>query len=335
VLLGAVWYAAYARNRGVEEGLFDEAFGGLASGVWQTLPGTTAPAAAEPYRVVVGVANPETQRGLLRLAAATARAHAEDGPPELVAVNVIEAESTAERNVASERLSNQRALLENTRDIAAEMDVALRTVAVVGEDAGESLLEVVLEEDADQALVGWQGDLAGGVGESVFGSTLDSLVTRAPCDLSLVKMRDDAVGTPASLAGSGPHAPVAARQAADFAAITDAIPVLLNAQQPGADEETNHVKRGRETIQSVADQGGLADGAYEDAVVVGTDVESAILEAVRGYETVCVGLSERSDPSRAMLGSLAERVSQETTGNVCIVRSAGTVDRPAEKSVAE
>jgi amino acid transporter/nucleotide-binding universal stress UspA family protein len=334
VLLGVVWYFVYARSRGVESGLFDEAFGGLASGVWQTLPGTTAPAVAEPYRVVVGVANPETQRGLLRLAAATARAHAEDGPPELVAVNVIEAESTAERNVASERLSTQRALLANTQDIAAEMAVDLRTVAVVAEDAGDALVDVVLEEDADQLLVGWQGTLVGGEG-AVFGPTLDTVVRRAPCDLSLVKMRDDDVGTVASLAGSGPHAPVAARQAADFAAITDDIPVLLNAQRSGSDEARNHVKRGRETIQSVADRGGLSQGTYEDAVVVGTDVEAAILEAVQGYETVCVGLSERSDASQAILGSLAERVSQETTGNVCIVRSAGTAEDPAGEQLAE
>jgi len=52
----------------------------------------------------VGVANPETQHGLLRLGAATADAHENEGAPELVAVNVIEAESISERNIASDRL---------------------------------------------------------------------------------------------------------------------------------------------------------------------------------------------------------------------------------------
>jgi APA family basic amino acid/polyamine antiporter len=83
------------------------------------------------------------------------------------------------------------------------------------------------------------------------------------------------------------------------------------------------VKQGRETVQSVAKRGELND-EYESAVVVATDVESAVMQAVQEYDTVCVGLSEKSDLSRAMFGSLAERISRETSGNVGIVRSANS-----------
>jgi APA family basic amino acid/polyamine antiporter len=333
VLLGVVWYAVYARDRGVEAGLYDEAFGSPVRAVRETLPGSAPGTAAEPYRVVVGVANPETQRGLLRLAAATARAHANEGPPELVAVNVIEAAPDSGRNVASERLSSQRALLNSTENIASEMDVGLRTVAIVAEEAGDALVDVILEEDADQAIVGWQGQLARA--EHVLGPTLDTVVTRAPCDLSLVTIRDDTIGTPVALAGSGPHAPVAAQRAADFATVTDSVPILLNVQQPAAEGDPNHVTQGRETIQSVADRAGLAPGEYEGVVVVDRDPGSAILQAVREYETVCVGLSERSEFSQEMFGSIAERISQDTPGNVAIVRSAEAVDKPASTPVAD
>jgi len=329
VLLGIAWYAVYARSRGVEEGLFDEAFGNLIEEVTLTLPGTTSGTTApEPYRVVVGVANPETQRGLLRLAAATARAHAEEGNPELVAVNVIEAEPDPERNVASERLSHQRELLEYAHDIAAEMDVTLQTVAVVAADAGKGLVEVIDDEDADQVLMGWQGQLTGE--GTVFGQTLDTVVTQAPCDVSLIKIRNDAIGTPVALAGSGPHAPTAARRAADFATVTDAHPILLNVQQ-STNGEANHVKEGRATIQSVAERAGLEAGEYEGVVIVDRGVESAILQAVQDYETVCVGLSEKSDLSRTMFGSLAERISQEASGNVGIIRSAEALNQSVEE----
>jgi len=136
VLLGAGWYAVYARDRVIEDGLFDTS-GGFTRNLMTAFPGTTpATGAGNPYRVVVGVANPETQHGLLRLGAATADAHENEGAPELVAVNVIEAESVSERNIASDRLDDQRALLENARDIATEMDVALRTVGVVAAASG-------------------------------------------------------------------------------------------------------------------------------------------------------------------------------------------------------
>jgi APA family basic amino acid/polyamine antiporter len=327
VFLGAVWYVVYARSRGVEEGLFDEAFGSLIDSVASRIPGTRpASPSGEPYRVVVGVANPETQYGLLRLAAATARAHENDGVPELIAVNVIEAEPAPERNVASDRLEGQRTLLETTRELATEMDITLRTSAVVSEDAGETLVNVIRDKNADQALVGWRGQPERG--ERVFGSTLDTVVTQAPCDVSLVKIEDDAIGTPVALAGSGPHAPVAARRAADFATVSDSVAILLNVQQRRRDEQINHVRRGRETIQSVAERGGLEEEEYESAVVVATDVESAIIQTVQEYDTVCVGLSEKSDLSRAVFGSLAERISQEMSGNVGIIRSAEAVAHP-------
>ncbi len=332
VLLGIVWHLGYARNRGVEEGLFEEAFGDLGRNVRAKLSGERPVTSSDtPYRVVVGVANPETQQGLLRLAAATARAHADDGTPELVAVNVIETDTTAKRNVASDRLDNQRALLETARELATEMNVTLRTSAVVAEDAGDALVDVIREESADQALVGWRGRHERE--DRVFGSTLDTVVTQGPCDVSLVTIEDEAIGTPVALAGSGPHAPVAARRAADFATVSDSTAILLNVQRssPEGENNTNHVKQGRETIQSVAERGGLNPGEYESVVVVATDVTSAIMQAVGDYDTVCVGLSEGSDPSQVVFGSIAERISRETPGNVGIVRSAESIDRPTQE----
>ena len=326
VVFGVVWYAVYARDRGVEEGLFDDAFGTLLQSILDGVPGTGASTMlGEPYRVVVGVANPETQRGLLRLAAATARAHQSEGTPELVAVNVIEAESDPERNIASERLEHQRALLDTAHDIASEMGVALRTSAIVAEDAGEALVDVIVEESADQAILGWHGRLDRN--EHVFGSTLDTVVTQAPCDISVVAIRDDAIGTPIALAGSGPHAPVVARRAADFATVADSVPILLNVQEPTREKGANYVKQGRATIQSVAERGELDSDEYESVVVGDSDVESAVLQAVDEYDTVCVGLSEKSDLSGGLFGSLTEQTGQKISGNVAIVRSADAIEQ--------
>jgi len=331
VLFGIAWYAVYARDRAMEDGLFDDAFGGAVRDLTASLPGvasTTAP--GDQYRVVVGVANPETQRGLLRLAAATARAHRNEGAPEIVAVNVIEAGSAPDRNVESDRLDRQRALLENARDLAAAMDVTLRTSATVAGDAGEALVDVASEERADQILVGWQGRSERA--DCALGSTLDTVVSEAPCDASLIRVRNDAVGRPIALAGAGPHAPVAARRAADFATVSDSVATLLNVQRrtPAADGDPDRVERGRETIESVARRGGLESEEYETVVVVATDVESAILQTIREYDTVCVGLSERGALSRTTFGSLAELVSRELSGNVGIVRRAGASESPPD-----
>ena len=300
--IGVGWYFVYVRDHAIDRGLIDEAIA----------PTTDA------YRVLVPVSNPDTQQDLIRLAAATAHAHTDEGTPELVAVNVLQVSGLdPQQNVAAERLEHQRDLLEGAGDIAAEMDVRLRTVAMTGERVDETILEAIADEEPDQVLVGWDGEQSRQSG--VFGRNLDAVVEDAPCEVTLVTFHDDTIGAPVALAGPGPHSSVAARRAAEFASVDGAVPTLLNVQQPAGDDDAA-ADRGNAVIDDVAEQAGLDPDAYEREVVVDDDIEAAILATVDQYNTVCVGLSERSVASRVMVGTIAERVSQEATSNVGIVR---------------
>ena len=300
--IGVGWYFVYVRDHAIDRGLIDEAIA----------PTTDA------YRVLVPVSNPDTQQDLIRLAAATAHAHTDEGTPELVAVNVLQVSGLdPQQNVAAERLEHQRDLLEGAGDIAAEMDVRLRTVAMTGERVDETILEAIADEEPDQVLVGWDGEQSRQSG--VFGRNLDAVVEDAPCEVTLVTFHDDTIGAPVALAGPGPHSSVAARRAAEFASVDGAVPTLLNVQQPSGDDDAA-ADRGNAVIDDVAEQAGLDPDAYEREVVVDDDIEAAILATVDQYNTVCVGLSERSVASRVMVGTIAERVSQEATSNVGIVR---------------
>ncbi|MEF8779585.1 MAG: amino acid permease [Haloferacaceae archaeon] len=301
--LGVGWYVIYVRDHAIDTGLISDA---------------TSPV-SDPYRVVVPVANPGTQTDLIRLAAATARAHTDEGTPELVAVNVLQvADPSPQQNLEAERLEHQRDLLEAAREIATEMDVHLRTVALSGARVDETILEAIVEEDADQVLLGWRGTLTRQ--GHVFGPNLDSVVEKAPCEVTLVALHDETIGTPVALASPGPHSPVAARRAVDFATVDGTVPTLLNVQQPMADGDVDAFKRGNAVIEEVADRAGLDPEEYECEVVVDDDIETAILDTVNRYNTICVGLSERSEASRVMFGTIAERISQEATSNVGIVR---------------
>jgi amino acid transporter/nucleotide-binding universal stress UspA family protein len=303
--LGVGWYFLYVREHAIDTGLIGDAIAPVSN----------------PYRVLVPVANPETQGDLIRLAAATAHAHTDEGTPELVAVNVLQVQDPSPRqNVEAERMDHQHDLLEATRKIATEMDVHFRTMALNGERVDETILEAIIDEEADQVLLGWRGALARQ--GHVFGPHLDSVVEEAPCDVTLVTLHDEVVGRPVALAGPGPHSPAAARRAVDFAAVDGAVPTLLNVQRPGTDDEDTAVKRGEDVIEDVATRAGLDPEEYETAVVVDDDVEAAILRTVDHYNTICVGFSERSDASRIMFGTIAERISQEATSNVGIVRGA-------------
>jgi amino acid transporter/nucleotide-binding universal stress UspA family protein len=301
---GVLWYAVYTRGRVVSEGLLREAIRGEPT---------------EPYRVVVPVANPATQHGLLRLAAASATANADRGTPELVAVNVTPvAHPSPFQNLEADRADHQRDLLENAHDIAAAMDVALRTRAVVAPDVGEAILEVLTDEAADEVILGWDGTLEHD--GHVFGSAVDMVVREARCDVSLVDLRTETVGTPVALVAPGPNGPVVAHQAVEFAALDGTVPTLLNVQSPGVGSDSDAEALGRKVVADAAEAAGLAPDEYDVRVVVDDEVGRAVVEATHEYDTVCVGLSGRPEGAQIPFGTVTERVVGDVSGNVALIR---------------
>ena len=316
VLFGVAWYYGYARERAPSESLVGEA---IAPG-----PASTTDD-ADRYRVVVPVANPETESALFRMAAASA--HASDAAEaEVIAVNVIEVprQTSLSQDLAfeEERVERQQALLDAARDIAADLDIGLRTRAIVGREAGSVILDVVEEEDADQVLLGWEGSRSRR--EHVLGATIDPVVGHAPCDATLVKLgpEDGREGDDVMvLAGEGPHAPVAARRGAEFvAAADDGSLTLFNVQAPDDGEDGDAVERGEAVVEQVADRAGIDPESYETRVAVADDTEATILAAAEEYDTVCVGATRSGAISQAVFGSLPETVGEAVDRTVVMTR---------------
>jgi amino acid transporter len=141
VALGVLWYVVYAREQASSESLVGEA---IAPRATRRVDGE------RPYRVVVPVANPQTERDLLRMAAASAHAH-DDENAEIIAVNVIEVpqQTSLSQDLAfeEERIERQQELLDAARDVAEDLDIGLRTRAIVGRNAGSAILDVIEDED--------------------------------------------------------------------------------------------------------------------------------------------------------------------------------------------
>jgi amino acid transporter/nucleotide-binding universal stress UspA family protein len=337
--IGALWYLFYVRNRDVDESLMGEAIVPDEAGGPSAVGGSGGPnGATDAYRVVVPIANPETQKGLLRLAAASANTHSEAETPEIVAVNVLQvpSQTSLEQKLQfeEERVETQRQLLESAREAAADMDVTLRTRAIIGREVGRTIIDVLEEEDADQVLIG--SHKPANRRQHVFGSKIDTVLENAPCEVSMVDLKGGEVGTPVALAGPGPHAPVAARRAFEFATIDGTTPVLLNVQQPAENtDEFDPHERGEEMIDDIAEQVGLDPDEYESEVLIDDDIKSAILGTVDDYDTVCAGVSTQISASRILFGSLAEQIEQQTAGNVVMVRGPYETHLSIREAVAE
>ncbi|UPV76715.1 amino acid permease (plasmid) [Halorussus limi] len=331
VAVGIVWYFGYARHRATTDGLVGEAIAPRP---------TTATDGKGNYRVVVPVANPDTERDLLRLAAANAHAH-EDEDAEIIAVNVIEVpqQTSLSQDVEfeEERVARQQELLDAARDIAEDLDIGIRTRAIVGRDVGDVVLDVVEDERADHVLMGWKGSRS--AREHILGSNIDQVVTHAPCEVSLVKLatteRVDELKDVVALVGEGPHAPIAAGRAAELVATTreEGALTLLNAQRP--DDEDDPRERGEEIIAGVAEQAGIEYMDYDTEVVVGEDIEETLLAAVSEYDTVCVGATRSGSVSQALFGSIPETIGEEVDATVAMIRGPKETTRSVREGLIE
>ena len=312
-LLGGLLYLFYGRSQVDRTGLVGEAI------IDHIEPG---PDDDTPYRVLVPVANPETERKLLEIAAATAADVDEDA--ELVAMNVITVpdQTSLEQEVAyeQERIERQQTLLNEAEDIAAELDIGLRTHAIVGRDVGDTVLDVIEQEHVDDVMMGWSGERK--TRNRVLGSNIDQIVESAPCDVTLIKIGERTDGNVLTFAGEGPYSTTAARKGAALvrAGAADSL-TLANVQSRGEDTDDDRLQEhGESIVDGTADRAGLDAEEYSTAVVVTDDAESELVAVAGEYDTVWLGMSRESSIERILSGTIPETIGEEVDGTVILVR---------------
>jgi len=335
ILLSIGWWAYYSREKAISTALVGEA----------VAPSEPETPEDDVYRVVVPIANPATEQALMGYAAASAYGH--EGKAELVAVNVIEVPpqmSPEQIELEEERVERQQELLDSARGTAETLDIPLRTRAMVGRNAGRALLSVVEEEEADHVLMGWSGQRRRR--DAIFGSTLDPVIERATCEVTLVTNPSRAPGRIVALAGRGPNAPSAVRRAGELTrTFADASLTLLNVQPPaeeeGAeseetdDETPSPTAVGEDAITSVATAAGLDASKYESRVVVSDAVRESLLETVHEYDTVSVGATGQNFAARALYGSIPQAIVEQSDETVLIARDADQSPRTVRDALRD
>ena len=323
--VGVGWYAFYAREQAISTTLIGEA----------VAPKSTLDPDADGYRVVVPVSNPKTQGSLIRYAAASAAAR--DRPGEIIAVNVIEVPpQTSPAQVEPERIERQRQLLDGVREAAEGLDVAVRTRAIVGRRAGETLLNVLEEEAADHVLLGWAGDRRRR--DVILGSTIDPVLERASCEVTLVKRPSERPGRIVTLAGTGPNAPVSAKRAGELArALPESNLTLLNVQPTASadDPESDPRDRGQEIIDAVAEGADLDPNTFESRVIVSDTSRETLLEVVTEYDTICVGATGSSTVAQALYGSIPQTIVRKSTGTILMARGENRAPRTFRQAIIQ
>lgn len=133
-------------------------------------------------RVLVPIANPQTAGILLEIAAAIAR----DRHYELECIQIITVSRHSSPAETQVKTTKSRRLLRMAEVLGRKWKIPVHTQIRVSHDVAGAILETIKEQHIDLLLMGWKGNTI--TPGRIFGSTVDTLIRQAPCEIALVKL---------------------------------------------------------------------------------------------------------------------------------------------------
>jgi amino acid transporter/nucleotide-binding universal stress UspA family protein len=293
-----LWYAGYARGRTDKQGIIGEYI--LSRTDEMPDAAVSAAAGVQPdggeYRVMVPLANPESEQDLVELAGAIASQR--DGT--VVATHIVTvpdqtALATARDNVDQfDEMSED--LLATAREHADAFDVPVETHTIFSHRGFEEIFTAAKTHDADLVVMGWGPDSHGSPGRAE--SAFDEVIGDIPCDFLVLKDRGFDPSRVLVPTAGGPDSDLSAAVASHLQAQYDAETTLLHVADDDSDAA---VTEAEDFLDMWAADHGLADA---DKRVETGDVETAIERAAEDASMLVIGATEQGLLSRLVSGSL-------------------------------
>ncbi|MBV5260224.1 CBS domain-containing protein [Synechococcus moorigangaii CMS01] len=128
----------------------------------------------------VAIANPNTAEALITIAAAIAK----EKQAMVYCLNVVQVPAAQPLTDAHVTTYPERHLMEKLERLGETLDISIHTQVILAYDVAGAILQEISSKDQG-LILGWQGDrLPGG---QLFGSVMEYLVKKVPCDVILVK----------------------------------------------------------------------------------------------------------------------------------------------------
>lgn len=279
---------------------------------------TGASATSEPgetYRILVALGNPAYAEQLVRTAADLARR--EDG--SLLVVSVILKPHDSPVAVLRDDViiedfgGNRREILDRAVATVGE-DVVVEGEMRVGSDLSRVLLRAASDHDCDAILLGWEERSRR---DFVFGSNIDRIVARAPCDVLVERIGPTANGVSSVLlpVADTPHAALAGKVAEAIASANDASVLALRVVDPASGSED------RREAETLLDRVGESLSApVETSLVESTDVAGTIVEHTADTDVTVLGATGRRRLRRLVAGATSRAVGRDAHNTVIIAK---------------
>ena len=269
------------------------------------------------YQIVVPIANPENVERLMRTATDIAR----DRNGEVMVLSVVDLPEQTPLASGQQYTDERREVLNQAMAMAdggEGGDVPVSGTVRISHQVDRAILNTVEQYGSDAVLMGWGGWRARRR-DVVLGSTVDTVVQEADCDVLVERIDPGSAPTVGSIllpTAGGPHADLAAEVARSIARVTDAHVELLRVVDPD-DEATDRADAESVLDAALADFEGIDAGA---TVVEGDDVVGAITAESANHDLTIIGATREGLLQRVVFGAIPERVGERAESTVILAK---------------
>lgn len=319
VVGGVAWYLAYSRAQTEKKGVLSRYV--LTRSEEMPEPVVSAATRAQPnggqYRVMVPLANPQSEQNLITLASTIAKQH--DGSVE--AVHIVTAPDQTSLQYAANHVEefeeDYHAVLDEAKRDAETFGVDVETHTILSHRVFEEIFDAARDHRADLVVMGWEEDTHWAPGR--VESALDELSDDLPCDFLVLKDRGYDLEEILVPTAGGPDSSLSAEVATRLQREYDSRVTLLHV----ADDR----EAGKRFLEGWAEEHGLGDAKLR---VESGEVEAAIERAAADSTMVILGATERGLLFRLFTGTLVVDVVDDIDCSVLLAerqRTRGILDR--------
>ncbi|SEL48367.1 amino acid permease [Haloferax larsenii] len=304
VVFAMIWYAVYARGKATKQGILGQFI--LSRSEQMPDAAVSATTSFQPdggYRVMVPLANPESEADLIKLAGSVAKAR--NGT--LVGVHIEQVPDQTALESAREEFDFAEAdeLLEQARIDADKLGVPIETHTVLSHRSFEEVFDAAETYNADLMVMGWGPDSHGAPGRAE--SAIEEMTHSLSYDVLVLKDRGFDPSRVLVPTAGGPDSDLSASVASVMQEFYDSEVTLLHV----ADDK----QEGEAFLREWAEERDLDDA---NLVVETGDVERAIESHAADCSLLFIGATERGLLSRLVRGALVLNVVDDVECSVLL-----------------
>jgi uncharacterized hydrophobic protein (TIGR00271 family) len=309
-VLGVLYYLIYARQRSLAVHRQDVIVGELAEDQQE----------AQKYRVMVGVANPDTASALIQTGAQFARAR--DASLWVLRVLTLRDQVPAylKQQVAQEEWRSLAEMVE----AAGIQDVSVTPLVRLASNPAEGILAAINEERIDLLLVGWGSRQP--TDDLRTDPVLSALIRYGACEVAILRGElPEHVKRVVVPSAGGPYAPTALLLGEDLikheAGEVALVHVVTSSLSPPREQEVMDELKQVQSSAKVGDR-------VKPQILESRSILSGILKKSEKADLLLVGASKGGLPERAYFGGLAVEVAKASQVPIVLVRGRETWHYP-------